>query len=252
MQTYNIKIDKFEGPFDLLLFFIERDELDIYDIPISQITNDFLAYIKELQNLNIDVASEFILVAATLMNIKAKMLLPRKELDEFGNEIDPRKELVHQLLEYAKYKSVIAELSEMEDNRHKRHGRGNIGAEFERLAETVSYESEIESITLYKLLTVFNRLMAALDKNKNQVVHRIYNYNYSIADQQKFIIDHLNFDKEIKFESLFDHIENRVHAIVTFLALLELLNTHQVTVVQGNGPNNFWICRRDVKPEEEE
>jgi segregation and condensation protein A len=251
MQTYNIKIAKFEGPFDLLLFFIERDELDIYDIPIAQITKDFLSYIKELQQLNIDVASEFILVAATLMSIKAKMLLPRKEVDEFGNEIDPRQQLVEQLLEYSKYKSVISELSQLEDDRHKRHSRGNIGAEFERLAESVAYESEIESITLYKLLSVFNKLIAANEKQKSQVVHRIYNYNYTIADQQKFIIDRLSMTAEVSFVSLFDEIENKVHAIVIFLALLELLNMHHVGVIQGEGPNNFWVTRVDSIDEEE-
>src|SRR5215510_359949 len=113
--TYEIKLPQFEGPFDLLLFFIERDELDIYDIPISKITNDFLDYIKHLETLNIEVASEFILVAATLMRIKSKMLLPRPQLDEAGNEIDPREELVKHLLEYKKYKSVIEKLHKMEE-----------------------------------------------------------------------------------------------------------------------------------------
>ena len=94
-MTFEIKLPLFEGPFDLLLFFIERDELDIYDIPISKITDDFLSYLKELDNLNIEVASEFILVAASLMRIKAKLLLPRPQLDEEGNELDPRDELVH-------------------------------------------------------------------------------------------------------------------------------------------------------------
>src|SRR5581483_10102983 len=99
-SSYQIKLPQFEGPFDLLLFFIERDELDIYNIRISTITNDFLQYIHQLTELNIDVASEFILVAATLMRIKAKMLLPRPEIDEQGNEIDPRQSLVEQLLAY--------------------------------------------------------------------------------------------------------------------------------------------------------
>ena len=93
MSTYTIKLQQFEGPFDLLLFFIERDELDIYDIPIAKITEDFLEYVRHIESLNLDLASEFILVAATLIRIKAKMLLPRKELDENNQEIDPRKEL---------------------------------------------------------------------------------------------------------------------------------------------------------------
>ena len=105
-MSYKIKLPEFEGPFDLLLFFIERDEVDIYDIPISSITNDFLAYLKQLEELNIDTASEFILVASTLMRIKSKMLLPRREIDDQGNEIDPRQELVERLLEYRRYKAV--------------------------------------------------------------------------------------------------------------------------------------------------
>jgi len=117
MQGYKIKIQQFEGPFDLLLFFIERDELEIMDIPIATITEDFLAYIRELESLNIDVASEFILVAATLMRIKAKMLIPRKELDEEGNEIDPREELAQRLLEYKRYKEILEEMRAHEDLR---------------------------------------------------------------------------------------------------------------------------------------
>ena len=128
-MSFEIKLPLFEGPFDLLLFFIERDELDIYDIPIAQITNDFLDYLHRLEEMNIEVASEFILVAATLMRIKAKMLLPRPELDEEGNEIDPREELIKHLLEYKKYKSVIKELSEMESEQLMREKRGNISKE---------------------------------------------------------------------------------------------------------------------------
>jgi len=124
--SFEIKLPLFEGPFDLLLFFIQRDELDIYDIPITKITKDFLNYLHELEQMNVEVASEFILVAATLMRIKAKMLLPRPVVDEEGNEIDPRDELVKHLLEYKKYKSVIQALSQLEENRMQREARGNI------------------------------------------------------------------------------------------------------------------------------
>ncbi len=135
METYTIRLTQFEGPFDLLLFFIERDELDIHDVPIAKITKDFLEYIQQLESLNLDVASEFILVAATLMRIKAKMLIPRKELDEEGNEIDPREELVQKLLEYKKYKSVIDEMSQLEEDRHYRFTRGSVSAELRDIAE---------------------------------------------------------------------------------------------------------------------
>ena len=128
-MSYEIKLPLFEGPFDLLLFFIERDELDIMDIPISEITNDFFEYISDLEKMNIEVASEFIVVAATLMRIKSRMLLPRLSVDEDGNEIDPRDELVEHLIEYKRYKSVIGTLSSMEEDRQQKVSRGNLSAE---------------------------------------------------------------------------------------------------------------------------
>ena len=134
-MEFEVKLPLFEGPFDLLLFFIERDELDIQNIPISQITNDFLAYINHLEQMDIEVASEFILVAASLMRIKAKMLVPRPDKDEDGIEIDPRKELVQKLIEYKKYKSVIGEMAEMESNRLSRQKRGNLIQEINKISE---------------------------------------------------------------------------------------------------------------------
>ena len=158
-MTYEIKLPQFEGPFDLLLFFIERDELDIYDIPISKITDDFLSYLHHMQKLNIEVASEFILVAATLMRIKAKMLLPRKELDEHGEEIDPRQELVDRLLEYKKYKSLVSDLKQMEEERHKKMQRGNVEEEMKSIAEQYATETQMDTLSLYKLMKAFERVM---------------------------------------------------------------------------------------------
>src|ERR671929_1074546 len=128
-ETFEIKLDQFEGPFDLLLFFIERDELDIYDIPITKITNDFLAYIHAQEKLNIELSSEFILFVSTLMRIKAKMLLPRKDIDAQGNEIDPRQELIDKILEYKKFKEAAVQMAEMEAMRMLMVKRGNIQKE---------------------------------------------------------------------------------------------------------------------------
>src|SRR5919206_2505557 len=128
-ETYQIKLPQFEGPFDLLLFFIERDELDIYNIPITRIINDFLSYIHKQESLNIELSSEFILFISTLMRIKAKMLLPRKELDEQGHEIDPRQELVDKILEYKKYKEAAARMAELEAERLLLAKRGNVQKE---------------------------------------------------------------------------------------------------------------------------
>src|SRR5690554_4791045 len=158
-NSYQIKLPHFEGPFDLLLFFLERDELDIYNIPIHQITKDFLDYIQQLEILNIELASEFILFASTLMRIKAKMLLPRKEKDEQGNEIDPRAELVEKLLEYKRFKEVAAEISLLESERQLHVKRGNAAKELEEVGKELAEGNEINHITLFKLMSAFEKAM---------------------------------------------------------------------------------------------
>ncbi len=241
-DTFTIHLPTFEGPFDLLLFFIERDELDIYNIPIATITNDFLDYIHAMKSLNIDLASEFILVAATLMRIKAKLLLPRKPVDEEGNEIDPRFELVDRLIEYKRYKSILDELRDMEVNQSLRQQRGYTVPELKELATKALVDIELESITLFKLLRAFEGALSRLENAKLQrTVHTVFNSTYSIADQQHYILSKVTIDTPTEFKDIFLTLENRVHAIVTFLALLDLLNAWQVSIVQGEGANNFWL-----------
>jgi segregation and condensation protein A len=256
MDNYTIKIRQFEGPFDLLLFFIQRDELDIHDIPIAKITNDFLDYIKELERLNIDVASEFILVAATLMRIKAKMLIPRKEVDEEGNEIDPRAELAQKLLEYKQYKAILDEMGELEDRRFYRHDRGNTAQELRHIAEKALVDIELESLTLYKLMQAFYGVMKKYEDEQSRPKHQIVRFDYTIEDQQYFIHDRIKQRGKARFDEIFYGLENRIHAIVTFIALLELLNLEEISIIQGEGVNNFWIeparpRTREVISEEE-
>lgn len=240
--TFTIHLPVFEGPFDLLLFFIERDELDIYNIPIAKITDDFLDYLHQAQRMSIDLASEFIVVAATLMRIKAKMLLPRKAVDEEGNEIDPRRELVDRLLEYKRYKEVLDDLRRLEEMRSFMTPRGFAATELRQLADSALADAEMESVTLYKLLRVFERLLSRFEEEqKVKRVHTVYNYNYTIQDQRAYLMGRLQKGKKSSFEELFWPLENRIHAIVTFLALLELLNAQDVMLVQGEGVNNFWL-----------
>jgi len=239
--AYQIILPQFEGPFDLLLFFIERDELDIYDIPINTLTNDFLVYIRRMEELNIELASEFILVAATLMRIKAKTLLPRRELDEHGNEIDPREELITRLLEYKQYKEVIADIQALEEKRHGMHTRGNILKEHKSLGEINSVEAELETVTLYKLLKVFQRVMDRYHDRNLKVQHTIIQYNYSIKNRKKYLIGMLRNKSKATFEEVFEDCENRVHAIFTFLAMLELVQLRELSLQVGNGYNNFWL-----------
>jgi segregation and condensation protein A len=240
-MTYTIKLKQFEGPFDLLLYFIERDELDIYDIPIANITEDFLAYIRDMEAMNIDLASEFILVAASLMRIKAKMLLPRKDLDEEGNEIDPREELVNRLLEYKRYKEVLEDLRKLEKERGHRAERGNVSEELQEMANRALADAELESLTLYRLMKAFDRLMEDWKRERVRQVHTVYRYQYTVQEQSDRIRNLLTKKESANFEEAFAVCTVRMHAIVTFLALLEMANQHKIRITQGEGVNNFWL-----------
>lgn len=240
-MSFEIKLPLFEGPFDLLLFFIQRDELDIHDIPINKITSDFLDYLHHLEKMNVEVASEFILVAATLMRIKAKMLLPRPVLDESGNEVDPREELVRHLLEYKKYKSVIEELNQMEGDRLQKETRGNIAKELRRLAEGSNVESEMQDLDLYKLLKVYQRVISRYEYEQQKPTHEVIQYPYSIATQRQFILDKLVDSPRLSFIELIEFEPNKIGVIFNFLSILDLLQMHKITMHLGEGFNNFWV-----------
>jgi len=239
--NFEVKLPLFEGPFDLLLFFIQRDELDIHDIPISQITKDFLAYIHQLETMNVEVASEFILVAATLMRIKAKMLLPRPVLDELGNELDPRDELVKHLLEYKRYKSVIGQFSEMETNRLDREKRGNIVKEIKDLSESTNVESELQEIDLYKLLKVYQKVLKRYEYESNKPVHKVVQYPYTISGQRDYILELVASTDKISFTDVIKSKPEKIIVIFNFLAILELLQLQKIMLHLGEGFNNFWI-----------
>lgn len=250
-DQYYIKLPQFEGPFDLILFFIERDEIDIQNIPISRITKDFLEYIQTMDRLNIELASEFIVVAATLMRIKTKMLLPRKEKDEDGNEIDPREELVQRLMEYKRFKSVLEELQDLEQKRSRIHPRGNVDNELRKYSEQVFVEAEWESVDLYKLFRMFRKVMERYDTEKNRITHTVVNFKYTIEDQRSYITNLVFSGERASFEAIFDQMENRLHAIVTFLALLELVNSRKIKIQLGNSRNSLWISPGSGSDEEE-
>jgi segregation and condensation protein A len=239
--SYQIKLPQFEGPFDLLLFFIERDELDIYNIPIARLTNDFLSYIHTLENLNIELASEFILFVSTLMRIKARMLLPRREVDASGNEIDPRQELVDKILEYKRFKEASEVMMMMEADRQMQQKRGNIKQEMDNLGDSASEGTEIQTVTMYKLLQAYEKVIKRFNERNLKPQHVVVKYNYSLEGQRSFLIEHLNEKKRIPFELLFHTCENRIHAIFTFLAMLELIQQKFLAILIGTGRNNFIV-----------
>ncbi len=249
-ENFEVKLPLFEGPFDLLLFFIERDELDIYDIPIAKITDDFLQYVHHMETLNIEVASEFILVAATLMRIKSKMLLPRPQLDEQGNEIDPREELVKHLLEYKKYKSVVDQFHKMEENELMKEKRGNLIKELKSLAESTNVEAELQDVTIFKLMTVFEKVMKRFEAEKNKPVHQVITYPYTVEGQKKYVIEEIGKRKRIAFTELLQTYPSRLGLIFNFLAILEMLALQQVGIQIGEGYNNFWVTAYQAETQE--
>ncbi len=250
MTSYQIKLPQFEGPFDLLLFFIERDELDIYNIPIHRIIQDFLTYIHSGEALNIELSSEFILFVSTLMRIKAKMLLPRKELDEQGNEIDPRQELIDKLLEYKRYKEASVTLAEMEAIRHLMVRRGNLQKELAGIGEEAGEGTEIQAITLFKLMKTFEKVMQRIHQRQNKPVHTVVQYNYTMEGSRKHILTAVRKERTLSFEKLFEVCQDRLQAIFLFLSMLELVQLNYMNILIGEGRNNFIVEYNPDKPED--
>jgi len=248
--TYQIKLDQFEGPFDLLLFFIERDELDIYNIPITKITNDFLDYIHTQEKLNIELSSEFILFISTLMRIKAKLLLPRKELDAQGNEIDPRQELIDKILEYKKFKEAAAQMAEMEAERLLMVKRGNLHKELHTIGEEAGEGTEIQTITLFKLMKAFEKVMQRVHDRQNKPVHTVVRYNYTMEGSRDYMTEFVKREKTVSFEKVFEVCENRIHALFLFLSMLELTQQKYMKLLIGEGRNNFIIEWNDNREED--
>ena len=248
--SYQIKLEQFEGPFDLLLFFIERDELDIYNIPITKITNDFLDFIHTGEKLNIELSSEFILFISTLMRIKAKMLLPRKEIDADGNEIDPRQELINKILEYKRFKEAAAKMAEMEALRMLMLKRGNLQKEISQIGEEAGEGTEIQTVTLFKLMKAFEKVILKLQERNLKPVHTVIQYNYSMEESRDYMLTVCKTEKTVSFEKTFEICENRIHAIFLFLSLLELVQLRYMSLLTGEGPNNFIIEWNENREEE--
>jgi len=252
--SYQIKLDQFEGPFDLLLFFIERDELDIYNIPITKIIKDFLAFIHGQEKLNIELSSEFILFVSTLMRIKAKLLLPRKEIDAQGNEIDPRQELVDKILEYKRFKEASTEMAELEAVRMLMIKRGNLQRELNEIGEEAGEGTEIQNITMFKLMKAFEKVMQRVHDRQNRPVHTVVRYNYTMEGSREYMLDFVQKEKTVSFEKVFEKCADRIQALFLFLSMLELSQQRFMKLLVGEGRNNFiieWNENRETELKEE-
>ena len=236
---YKVKLNQFEGPLDLLLFFIKRDELNIYDIPIARLTKEFLEYVNLIKILDLEVAGDFILMASTLMHIKVRMLLPR-EIDEKGEEIDPRADLVKALLEYKRYKEMSEELSYFETNQRKRKLRGNFSEDIKEAPN--EYDILLKNVSIYDLAKAFKY---AVEQIKDEPVHRVQRLNVSIEEQVQFIVNKLNEISELHFLNLIEEIKEKIRIIVTFIALLELVKIGRINIQATTSFNDFIITLKE-------
>jgi segregation and condensation protein A len=233
---YKIKLDQFEGPLDLLLFFIKRDELNIYDIPISRITSEFLEYVNLIKLMDLEVAGDFILMASTLMHIKVRMLLPR-EVDEHGEEIDPRADLIKALLEYKKYKEVADDLVFFESNQRKVNFRGNFSKDSSETPP--EYDILLKNISIFDLAKAFKK---AIEGVKSVPVHEVKKLNVSIDEMIEVILERLQQIGEIHFMSLIHGMNEKLRIVVTFIALLELAKMQLISIKESTEFNDFVIC----------
>ncbi len=242
---YRVQLENFEGPLDLLLFFIKRDELDIYDIPISYITEQFLEYIHWMEELDLDIASEFIHMASMLMSIKAKMMLPHVVSDGEENidERDPRYELVQRLLEYKRYKEMGDKMEQMDREARKTYTRGY--TEIDEVDKQASGEA-LKDVTMYELMAAFKNVLSEVKKQK--AVHTVEREDVTTEQQTEYLLDKLHEEGRTSFLDICRELKDRMKIVVTFLAILEMLKEQQINLFMGESSSDFAI---DLKPVDE-
>lgn len=232
---YKIRLQQFEGPLDLLLFFIKRDELDIYDIPISRITKEFMEYLHLLEKLDLEVAGDFILMATTLMQIKVRMLLPR-EIDEKGEEIDPRADLVKALLEYKRYKEMTDEFSYMETNQKKLSFRSNFDNDSKEAPPDL--DTLLKNVTIYDLMKAFKK---ALMEQPKEIVHEVQRYNVTLEEQINHVLSLVEGRENVPFREVVTGMREKIRIIVTFIAVLELIKMGKLGLRESSVYNEFSV-----------
>ncbi|MDD2454694.1 MAG: segregation/condensation protein A [Kiritimatiellae bacterium] len=239
-DDYKVDLEVFEGPLDLLLYLIRRDEVDIYDIPIEKITKQYLAYLDVMRMLDLNIAGEFLVMAATLMMIKSRMLLPVEargaEDAQDDDWVDPRLDLVRQLIEYKKFKDAAAKLLEKETLRGEAFVFGGEKPAFEKTEEDAGLA--LADIGLFDLLTAFQEVLERAPSNPFEQIDPI---RWSVPDKMEMIISRTKGGQRLFFSKLFTAESHRMEVIVTFLALLELLRLRQVSLYQNTAFHDILI-----------
>jgi len=234
-MAYRVKLHIFEGPLDLLLFLIKKNEVDIYDIPIATITEQYLEYLDLITELDLEAAGDFILLAATLIRIKAKMLLPKLDTEEEEEE-DPRMELVQRLLEYKRFKELTPFLSEQEAYQSSYYARKNFS--FELNDEEPEVGDSLTDVSLFQLMEMFKKV---LEKAPKPTFHRIEILNVTLEEQIDYILLYLQERKRALFADLMSELGDRIRIIVTFIAILELVKRNQLFIKQTAPFGDIWI-----------
>lgn len=234
---YTIKLTDFEGPLDLLLFFIKRDELDIYDIPISKITKEFLDYVHFMESLDLEVAGEFLVMAAELMQIKVRLLLP-PEVGE-DEEEDPRAGLVKRLVEYKRFKEMAGEFSILEEEQRKVYARGYRESDPKIMADTDD-EQLLRDVSLFDLIASFKFVM---DRMPKKFVHEVIRLNVTVNEQIDFLKELFSHRSEVTFAELMAGMEDKIRIVVTFLALLDMIRNNHLIVRQSEPFGDLSIMR---------
>ena len=236
---YAIKLDVFEGPLDLLLHLIQQNEMDITDISIAEITEQYLEYLNLMEMLDLDVASEFLVMAATLLHLKSQIILPSKNPDESYTFKD-REELVKQLLEYKQFKEAAQTLDYYATNHEKAHGRSvDSYADVEDLREV-----QIKA-TLFDLLSAF-KYVTEREFAIDDAYEEIQEEQITVEEKMEFLERRLNAGEQIRFDELFSEFASKLERIVTFLAILELIRLQQIVAVQSGHFDNIYIVKRDA------
>ena len=248
-DEYKVNLDVFEGPLDLLLYLIRREELDIYDIPIEHITAEYMQFLREARELNLDIAGEFVVMAATLMVIKSRMLLPvdRRATNEDSSEewVDPRLDLVRQLVEYKKFKDAAVRLERMEALAANSFGYGGGRPKFEKSAADA--RGALSSIELFDLMTAFQEVLARASEMPHEELKGI---RFSVPDKMDYVLERARSEGQVSFATLFPPDAPKGEVIVTFLALLELLRQHRVLVYQNAAFHEITILPSREAPDD--
>ena len=248
-MALEVKLQAFEGPLDLLLHLIEKSKVDIYDIPIVEITDQYLETIRRMEEADMNVMSEFLVMAATLLDIKARMLLPR-EKDEEGEEEDPRSELVEKLLEYKAYKYMAQELADLETDAQRAFYREpSLPPEVEGYRQPVDYEELLRGVTLSRLNEVFQACLKRQEDRKDPVrshFGRIEKDEVSIELKAGYVASYIRNHRKLNFRELLENRRSRMDVIVTFLVVLELMKTGAVSVSQEGIEEDIIITVSDM------